>query len=86
MAVFRLTTGTVPRRPAMAYRGGSFFDKREFAMTAVLVKHPAGDLLIDTGFSRHPAARVCDRASFPRASPGAGSRRAELCRHTYALT
>src|SRR5205823_2654245 len=52
MAVFRLPTGVTHRRAAFAYRGGSFWDRREFAMTAVLVKHPRGDLLIDSGFGR----------------------------------
>jgi glyoxylase-like metal-dependent hydrolase (beta-lactamase superfamily II) len=52
MAVFQLPTGVLHRSAAFAYRGGSFFDKRDFAATAVLVKHPRGDLLIDTGFGR----------------------------------
>src|SRR5262249_51191617 len=34
------------------YRGGSFFDAREFTMSAVLVTHPKGDVLIDTGFGK----------------------------------
>ena len=53
MAVFQLPTGVTQRSAGFAYRGGSFFDKRDFAMTAVLVKHPRGDLLIDTGFGRN---------------------------------
>lgn len=52
MAVFQLPTGVTHRNAAFAYRGGSFRDKRDFAMAAVLVKHPSGDLLIDTGFGR----------------------------------
>ena len=52
MAVFQLPTGVTHRSAAFAYRGGAFGDKREFSMTAVLVKHPRGDLLIDTGFGR----------------------------------
>jgi glyoxylase-like metal-dependent hydrolase (beta-lactamase superfamily II) len=51
-AVYRLPTGITRRNAAFAYRGGSFRDKRNFAMTAVLVKHPRGDVLIDTGFGR----------------------------------
>jgi glyoxylase-like metal-dependent hydrolase (beta-lactamase superfamily II) len=58
MAVFALPTGITHRSAAFAYRGGSFGDKRDFAMTAVLVKHPQGDLLIDTGFGRHIDAQV----------------------------
>jgi len=52
MAVFQLPTGITHRNAALAHRGGSFFDKREFVMAAALVKHPEGDLLIDTGFGR----------------------------------
>ena len=50
MALFHLPTGVTHRSAAFGYRGGSFSDKREFAMSAVLVKHPKGDLLIDSGF------------------------------------
>ncbi len=50
MALFHLPTGVTHRFAAFGYRGGSFFDKRDFAMSAVLVKHPQGDLLIDSGF------------------------------------
>ena len=57
MAAFHLLTGLVHRNAAFAYRGGSFRDKRDFAVSAVLVKHPRGDLLIDTGFGRDIAAK-----------------------------
>jgi len=52
MAVFALPTGVTHRSAAFGYRGGSFSDKRDFAMTATLVEHPRGDILIDTGFGR----------------------------------
>lgn len=52
MAMFQLPTGVIHRRAAVAYRGGSFRERRDFAMTAVLVRHPRGDFLIDTGFGR----------------------------------
>jgi glyoxylase-like metal-dependent hydrolase (beta-lactamase superfamily II) len=52
MAVFPLPTGVTHRSAAFAYRGGSFSDRRDFTMTATLVQHPRGDLLIDTGFGR----------------------------------
>lgn len=55
MAIYQLPTGVAHRNAAFAYRGGSPFDKREFSMTAVLVRHPKGDLLIDTGFGRDVA-------------------------------
>ncbi|WP_433525372.1 MBL fold metallo-hydrolase [Nocardia pseudovaccinii] len=50
MAVYQLPTGTYETRAAFAFKGGSFRDKRRFAATAVLVRHPNGDLLIDAGF------------------------------------
>ncbi len=53
MAVFALVTGVTHRSAAYAYRGGSFFERRDFSMAATLVKHPQGDLLIDTGFGRN---------------------------------
>src|SRR6516165_10623877 len=53
LAVFAVVTGVNHRVAAFGYRGGSFFDKRDFSMAGTLVKHPRGDLLIDTGFGRN---------------------------------
>jgi glyoxylase-like metal-dependent hydrolase (beta-lactamase superfamily II) len=53
MRVFQIPTGVTHRSAAFAYRGGSFFDRRDFAMNAVLVRHPRGDVLIDTGLGRN---------------------------------
>jgi len=53
MAVFALMSGVNHRVAAFGYRGGSFFDRRDFSMAGTLVKHPKGDLLIDTGFGRN---------------------------------
>ncbi len=64
-AVYQLPTGTYETRAALAVKGGSFRDKRHFAATAVLVRHPAGDLLIDAGFGAHVAEHV---AMLPRLS------------------
>jgi len=63
MAIYQLPTGTYETRAAFAVRGGSFRDKRAFAATAVLVRHPKGDLLIDAGFGSGVAAHV---AALPR--------------------
>jgi N-acyl homoserine lactone hydrolase len=53
MAVFALVPGVNHRVAAFGYRGGSLFGRCEFSMAGALVKHPKGDLLIDTGFGRH---------------------------------
>lgn len=50
MTLSSLPTGSMESRALFAYRGGSLSDKRDFAMTAFLVRHPKGDLLFDTGF------------------------------------
>ena len=53
MAVYSLLAGVNHRVAAFGYRGGSLFERREFSMAGAFVKHPKGDLLIDTGFGRH---------------------------------
>jgi N-acyl homoserine lactone hydrolase len=63
MTIYHLPTGTYETRAALAVRGGSFRDKRRFAASAVLVRHPEGDLLIDAGFGAGVAAHV---AMLPR--------------------
>jgi N-acyl homoserine lactone hydrolase len=52
LAVFAVVTGVNHRVTAFGYRGSSFFEHRDFAMAVALLKHPKGDLLIDTGFGR----------------------------------
>ena len=63
MSLSALPTGALASRAMFAFRGGAFGDEREFAMTALLVRHPRGDLLIDTGFGRDVDAHV---ATTPR--------------------
>jgi glyoxylase-like metal-dependent hydrolase (beta-lactamase superfamily II) len=72
MAVYHLPTGTYQTRAALAVRGGSFRDKRHFAASAVLVRHPGGDLLIDAGFGAGVAAHVAMLPRFVRAPYRAG--------------
>lgn len=66
MAIYQLPTGTYENRAALAYRGGSFGDRRKFAATAVLVEHPAGDLLIDAGFGSDVEAHIATMPSYRR--------------------
>jgi len=53
MSISALPTGTYQTPAALAFRGGSWSEQRAFAATGVLVRHPKGDLLIDTGFGRN---------------------------------
>jgi N-acyl homoserine lactone hydrolase len=49
MAIYALPTGAMHSKALFAYRGGAPTDDRDFTMTAYLVRHPRGDLLIDSG-------------------------------------
>ncbi|MBU2668085.1 MBL fold metallo-hydrolase [Actinoplanes bogorensis] len=73
MAIYRLPTGTYESRAGLAYRGGSLRDKRDFAATAVLVRHPAGDLLIDVGFGADVDAHLELLPSFQRTAHTLGT-------------
>jgi len=53
MAVYAVVAGVNHRVAAFGFRGGSLFERREFSMAGAFVKHPKGDLLIDTGFGRN---------------------------------
>lgn len=66
MSLFQIQTGVNHRTAAFAYRGGSFFDKRDFVATAILLMHPKGDLLIDTGFGRNVRDQFKNMPSFFR--------------------
>ena len=52
-----IETGTMQSSALFAYRGGGF-EPRELGMDVVLVEHPKGRLLIDTGFG----SRVAEHA------------------------
>lgn len=50
--VIAVPTGINRRVAAYGFRGGSPLEKRAFNIGAILIKHPRGDLLVDTGFGR----------------------------------
>jgi glyoxylase-like metal-dependent hydrolase (beta-lactamase superfamily II) len=52
MAMYVLPTGVNHRTSAFAYRGGSLWEKWDSVLNGVLVRHPQGDILIDTGCGR----------------------------------
>lgn len=53
LAVFAVVAGVNHRIAAFGYRGGSLLERRDFSMAGTLVRHPRGDLLVDTGLGRH---------------------------------
>ena len=62
-AVYSLMAGVNHRVAAFGYRGGSLFERREFAMAGALVRHPEGDLLIDTGRNHRTGGTPLDYSS-----------------------
>ena len=52
MKLSALTSGNMFSRAAFAYEGGGFSDRRTFNIGAILVQHPAGNLLFDSGFGQ----------------------------------
>ena len=49
MSISALPTGSYEGRAALVFRGGSWNDIRHLSTTALLVRHPKGNLLIDAG-------------------------------------
>lgn len=78
MAIYALPTGAMHSQALFAYRGGSPTDARDFSMTAYLVRHPRGDLLIDAGFGSQVDAQFAQlptlmqlTSSYSTATPAA---------------
>jgi len=53
MSISALPTADLHSRAGFAFRGGSMSEPRVFSQTALLVRHPRGDLLFDTGLGIH---------------------------------
>jgi glyoxylase-like metal-dependent hydrolase (beta-lactamase superfamily II) len=58
MSLSMLPTGAIKSTAAFAFRGGKFGDERNFVMPVILVRHPRGNLLFDTGFGRNVDEQV----------------------------
>lgn len=87
MAIYQLPTGSYENRAVLAYRGGPFHDLRKFAATAVLVRHPAGDLLIDAGFGADVEKHIATMPSYRRSPHVLGTTvRDQLVARNYDLT
>src|SRR5262245_42646108 len=68
-SIAALLTGVTRRRAAFGHRGGSFFERREFSMAALLVRHPRGDLRRHRLRSRDRCALRPDAVAVPRRDP-----------------
>jgi glyoxylase-like metal-dependent hydrolase (beta-lactamase superfamily II) len=53
VSVRAILTGKILTRAGMTYRGGSLVEERATGMSALLIKHPNGNVLIDTGLGRN---------------------------------
>jgi glyoxylase-like metal-dependent hydrolase (beta-lactamase superfamily II) len=53
MTLRAIGAGNMYSQAAFSYRGGAFNQQRVFAMGGILVQHPRGKLLFDTGFGRN---------------------------------
>ncbi|MFO0708802.1 MAG: MBL fold metallo-hydrolase [Sandaracinus sp.] len=58
VAAYRVETGVIHRTASFGYRGGGLDTPRDFAMNAVLITHPAGDVLVDTGLGENVRAHL----------------------------
>ncbi|WP_045743875.1 MBL fold metallo-hydrolase [Actinoplanes rectilineatus] len=84
MTITQLPTGTYATPAALAVRGGSFRDRRDFTATAVLIEHPDGDLLIDAGFGRDAGAHIASLPFYRRSAHTLGpTAAAQLDAHGY---
>jgi len=52
MRLYAIEAGKMMSQAAFAYRGGKFGEPRVFGMGGILVQHPKGNLLFDTGFGK----------------------------------
>src|SRR5689334_6823919 len=58
MTIAAIRSGTMSSGAMFAFRGGKPGEERQFNMGGILVRHPRGTLLIDTGFGRNIDAHV----------------------------
>jgi hypothetical protein len=89
MSVSRIPTGFIASRASRAFVGGRSDEVRRFALCGLLVRHPRGDLLFDTGIGSQWAAH---RLALPwlmrqvtEVLPGVPAAR-QLAEHGYALS
>jgi glyoxylase-like metal-dependent hydrolase (beta-lactamase superfamily II) len=67
MTIAAIRSGTMSSGAMFAFRGGKPGEERQFNMGAILVRHPRGTLLIDSGFGRNIDAHVRRAPALARA-------------------
>jgi glyoxylase-like metal-dependent hydrolase (beta-lactamase superfamily II) len=67
MTIAAIRSGTMSSGAMFAFRGGKPGEERQFNMGGILVRHPRGTLLIDTGFGRNVDAHVKRAPALARA-------------------
>jgi glyoxylase-like metal-dependent hydrolase (beta-lactamase superfamily II) len=89
MTVSRLPTGFIASRASRAFVGGRSDDVRRFTLSGLLVRHPRGDLLFDTGigsqWATHRLALPWIMRQVTEVVPGVPAAR-QLAGHGYALS
>lgn len=68
MTISALPSGSTQSNAAMAFEGGALGDKRTFVAGAILVDHPKGKLLFDTGYGRDLAEHFKTAPAIMRAT------------------
>lgn len=58
MRLAAVPSGAMYSSAGFTFRGGDFFDERRMTMAAILVRHPKGDVLFDSGFGSKVADHV----------------------------
>jgi glyoxylase-like metal-dependent hydrolase (beta-lactamase superfamily II) len=53
VSIQAVLAGKILTRAGMTYRGGSLAEERVTGMSALLIRHPKGNLLVDTGLGRN---------------------------------
>ena len=58
------TSSSAGTQEAFVVSSGSWFTRRHLSQNAVLIKHPKGDVLIDSGLGRNIAAQFSENSFF----------------------
>jgi glyoxylase-like metal-dependent hydrolase (beta-lactamase superfamily II) len=74
LSLSALPAGSYETRAMLAFRGGAWGDVRRFSTTAVLIRHPKGNLLVDAGMGKNVDQHIklipaVQRAPYDKGTP-----------------